>query len=97
MCIRDRYITVSDNGRGMTPDELYQFKRLLCNDSIGYKNIGVRNVARRLQLHFNDRCEFVVDNTLGGGLSITIVLPLDDAQALPESIPVTRNGEEEQA
>ncbi len=91
------YITVSDNGRGMTPDELYQFKRLLCNDSVGYKNIGVRNVARRLQLHFNDRCEFVVDNTLGGGLSITIVLPLDDAQALPESIPVTPNGEEAEA
>ncbi len=78
------YITVSDNGRGMTPDELYQFKRLLCNDSIGYKNIGVRNVARRLQLHFNDRCEFVVDNTLGGGLSITIVLPLDDFQGIEE-------------
>lgn len=75
------YITVSDNGRGMTPDELYQFKRLLSNDSIGYKNIGVRNVARRLQLHFNDRCEFLVDNTLGGGLSITIVLPLDEATA----------------
>lgn len=79
------YITVSDNGRGMTPDELYQFKRLLCNDSIGYKNIGVRNVARRLQLHFNDRCEFVVDNTLGGGLSITIVLPLDDEAVLLNS------------
>jgi len=91
------YITVSDNGRGMTPDELYQFKRLLCNDSVGYKNIGVRNVARRLQLHFNDRCEFVVDNTLGGGLSITIVLPLDDAQALPESIPVNPNTEEAEA
>ena len=78
------YITVSDNGRGMTPDELYQFKRLLRNDSIGYKNIGVRNVARRLQLHFNDRCEFLVDNTLGGGLSITIVLPLDEAAALSD-------------
>ena len=79
------YITVSDNGRGMTPDELYQFKRLLSNDYIGYKNIGVRNVARRLQLHFNDRCEFVVDNTLGGGLSITIVLPLDDEAVLLNS------------
>ena len=78
------YISVSDNGRGMTPDELYQFKRLLSNDSIGYKNIGVRNVARRLQLHFSDRCEFVVDNTLGGGLSITIVLPLDEKQAIAQ-------------
>ncbi len=88
------YITVSDNGRGMTPDELFQFKRLLCNDSIGYKNIGVRNVARRLQLHFNDRCEFVVDNTLGGGLSITIVLPLDEG-ALPEdiTIPISEEGQ----
>ena len=91
------YITVSDNGRGMTPDELYQFKRLLSNDSIGYKNIGVRNVARRLQLHFNDRCEFAVDNTLGGGLSITIVLPIDDTQALPEGIPVPPSTGEEDA
>ncbi len=75
-------ITVSDNGRGMTPDELYQFKRLLRNDTIGYKNIGVRNVARRLQLHFGERCAFTVDNRLGGGVSVTISLPLDDEAAL---------------
>ncbi len=86
------YITVSDNGRGMTPEELYHFKQLLRNDSIGYKNIGVRNVARRLQLHFNDHCEFVVDNTLDGGFSFTIVLPLDEA-SLPEGI-VTLSDEE---
>jgi two-component system sensor histidine kinase YesM len=88
------YLTVSDNGRGMTPDELYQFKRLLSNDSIGYKNIGVRNVARRLQLHFNGRCEFVVNNTLGGGLSITIVLPLDDeAMMLNNGVCSTQDDE----
>ena len=41
------------------------------------------------------RCEFVVDNTLGGGLSITIVLPIDEG-ALPNDIAIPVN-EEDQA
>jgi two-component system sensor histidine kinase YesM len=76
-------IQVQDNGRGMTPDELYQYPRLLKNDTTGYKNIGVRNVARRLQLHFNDRCEFIVENKLNVGVSITVIIPAEARE--PES------------
>jgi sensor histidine kinase YesM len=67
----------------MTPDELYQYQRLLKNDTTGYKNIGVRNVARRLQLHFNDRCEFIVENKLNVGVSITVIIPAEARE--PES------------
>jgi len=73
-------IEVGDNGKGMTPDELYQYKRLLRNDPSNYENIGVRNVARRLQLHFNDTCEFFVNNRLGAGVTITIAIPVQDGE-----------------
>jgi len=71
-------IEVGDNGKGMTPDELYQYKRLLRNDPSNYENIGVRNVARRLQLHFNDACEFFVSNRFGAGVTVTIAIPVED-------------------
>jgi two-component system sensor histidine kinase YesM len=74
-------IQVQDNGRGMTPDELYQYRRLLKNDTTSYKNIGVRNVARRLQLHFNDRCEFIVENKYNVGVSITVIIPAETPEA----------------
>ena len=76
-------IQVQDNGRGMTPDELYQYQRLLKNDATSYKNIGVRNVARRLQLHFNDHCEFIVENKLNVGVSITVVIPVEACEPGP--------------
>ena len=42
--------------------------------------IGVRNVARRLQLHFGGRCGFDVSSRPGDGLSITIRIPVQEEQ-----------------
>ena len=69
-------ITVSDNGAGMTEEQLKICQQLLSGNSDGHKNIGIRNVARRLQLHFEEQCEFTVSSTIGQGTTISLKLPI---------------------
>ncbi len=40
----------------------------------------MRNIARRLQLHFNGKCEFLVQNKLGAGVTVTLVIPAEDRE-----------------
>ena len=76
----DIQILVKDNGCGMDEAQLTFYRRLLRNDLSGQTNIGVRNVARRLQLHFEGRCGFDVSSRPGDGLSITIRIPVQEEQ-----------------
>ena len=76
----DIQILVKDNGCGMDEAQLTFYRRLLRNDPSGQTNIGVRNVARRLQLHFGGRCGFDVSSRPGDGLSITIRIPVQEEQ-----------------
>ena len=76
----DIQILVKDNGCGMDEAQLTFYRRLLRNDLSGQTNIGVRNVARRLQLHFGGRCGFNVSSRPGDGLSITIRIPAQEEQ-----------------
>ena len=69
-------IDVIDNGAGMTEEQLKVCRQLLSGNSDGYKNIGIRNVARRLQLHFDEQCEFTVSSTVGQGTTISLQLPI---------------------
>lgn len=68
-------ITVEDNGSGMTQEKLKDCRRLLRSNLEGQKNIGIRNVARRLQLHFEEQCEFKVESSEGKGTSVSLLLP----------------------
>lgn len=68
------HIQVADDGRGMSSQELDDYKKLFVGSG-AVTCIGVRNVARRLQLHYNNRCSFLVDSTAAGGLSVTMVIP----------------------
>lgn len=69
-------ITVSDNGAGMTEEKLEICRQLLNGTSREQENIGTRNVARRLQLHFNEQCEFKVTSKVGEGTAISLQLPI---------------------
>ena len=69
-------ITVSDNGAGMTEEKLEACRQLLNGTSKEQENIGTRNVARRLQLHFNEQCEFKVTSKAGEGTTISLQLPI---------------------
>lgn len=68
-------ITVRDNGAGMSASQLAQYRRLLQNDPGEQVSIGIKNVARRLQLHFNDHCTFEVESREGEGTAITLSIP----------------------
>lgn len=70
-------ILVKDNGIGMTPEKLAHYKELLSSDGGSYTNIGVHNMVRRLQLHFNELCKFKVESAPGKGLSLKIMIPMD--------------------
>ncbi|MDO4479038.1 MAG: sensor histidine kinase [Lachnospiraceae bacterium] len=69
-------IAVEDNGDGMNEAELAHFRSLLSGDKEGAANIGIYNVARRLRLHFNDRCRFEVESQPGMGTTVALHLPI---------------------
>ena len=76
-CDKDRIcIFVRDNGAGMEAEQVAFLRDLLGNGGRDAKNIGIRNVARRLQLHFDGQCEFRVESTPGYGTSIELRLPI---------------------
>lgn len=71
----DICITVRDNGAGMSQEQLEKYRRLLQNDDEEHGSIGIKNVARRLQLHFNGQCRFRVDSRTDEGTEITLIVP----------------------
>lgn len=77
-------ITVSDSGAGMNEERLQAYRQLLSGKQEAQNNIGIRNVARRLQLHFNEQCEFHVESTPGDGTSVSLLLPVIEKGEDPE-------------
>lgn len=67
--------TVSDNGCGMTRQQLEQ---LLLADSKGY---GVQNVDRRVQLRYGQEYGLSYTSAPGEGTTVQLVFPLDSAEA----------------
>ncbi len=74
----DEYIciTVSDNGIGMDGEKLARYRRLLAGTEEERHGIGIRNVARRLQLHFEGACEFSVESAVDTGTSLCLRIPV---------------------
>lgn len=70
-------ISVHDNGKGMDDEQLARFRELLKSDSSDHTSIGVHNVVRRLQLHFNDNCSFHVTSKLYEGMCLSIEIPVE--------------------
>lgn len=77
-CLTDNRIciSVSDNGAGMTEEKLEACRRLLSGSAAESDSIGTRNVARRLQLHFDEQCRFYVTSKAGEGTTISLQLPI---------------------
>lgn len=69
-------IMVMDDGAGMSAERLESYRELLRDCPAGGNHIGIRNVARRLQLHFSDRCEFSVESAPGKGTTLFLMLPI---------------------
>lgn len=74
---KDRVIlTVSDNGKGIKPEE---FDAMLNNSSnLSNQGTGVRNVHGRIQLYFGEQYGLQCSNIEGRGTKISVILPLID-------------------
>lgn len=67
-------ITVLDDGIGMDEEALNRLMLARENDD-SYTNIGVRNVDRRIRLHYGDKYGLKLESTYGEGTRITIIIP----------------------
>lgn len=74
------HITVEDNGRGMTGEELFALRLSLeqTMNETEDKSIGLVNVHRRIRLFYGEDYGICVDSTSGEGTQIEILLPLRD-------------------
>ncbi len=69
-------LSVSDNGRGFSDEELRELNRALPHEDNG-RHVGLHNVIRRLQLLYGE--EAAVAFTCRGGACVELFIPLGDA------------------
>ncbi|MGG1550546.1 histidine kinase [Paenibacillus ferrarius] len=72
-------ISVEDNGKGMTAEDMARWQDWLNDKGQPTEITGVLNVHRRLRLKFGDLAGVRIEARPGGGLIVSIVLPLPAA------------------
>ncbi len=77
-------LTVSDNGRGMSREELdYLVKRIENkeeNSGLSRQGLGVKNVHERIRLYFGSNYGLDISSTPGDGTVIKVRLPLGEKE-----------------
>ena len=72
------YLTVSDNGAGMEPEELEQLRSEIsrpCNET--EKGFGLANVNERIQTYFGTEARMEIESQKGRGTTVRIVIPVN--------------------
>lgn len=73
------YLTVKDNGKGATSEELRAIQKELFEgireDGMRREAIGLKNIYDRLQIYYSNQVEMSVNSNEGGGFTVTIVMP----------------------
>ncbi|SEU20923.1 two-component system, sensor histidine kinase YesM [Paenibacillus sp. NFR01] len=77
-------ITVSDNGKGMDPEQLKALLASIHDEVSSGQNIGIRNVFRRLELNYADQVRFDVASAPNQGTVVTFGIPLRLLERIPE-------------
>lgn len=67
-------LEVVDNGAGMTPEQLAQVRRQLSGEE--HANVGIRNVLKRVRLHFGDAYGLEVTSEKAVGTCVRLTLPV---------------------
>ena len=74
--------TVSDNGIGMTPEELQDVRKsiqeAMTDESAppaAERSIGLKNIARRLHLFYGSQSSIQLSSIVNEGTTVTVVLP----------------------
>ncbi|WP_379155654.1 sensor histidine kinase [Paenibacillus sp. sgz5001063] len=73
----DLFISVTDNGKGMDEDKLKWIECHLHSEQDSGKNIGLRNVYKRLMMYYDSRSTFTIQSTEYEQTAITIQIPID--------------------
>lgn len=77
-------ITVQDNGKGMSQQEIDQLMSGIGVEKSDHTSIGVVNVLNRLKLNYKERCELTIESEPGSYtrtcICIPIVVPETDVQ-----------------
>lgn len=69
-------IEIADNGIGIGEEELKNLRKSIAErDKLSAEHIGVRNVAQRFQLLFQDEQEMILESVFGEGTCIRIFFP----------------------
>lgn len=70
---KDNYLYVTDNGDGMSQEELQKLQEQLKTSAVlGSRHIGMRNVDQRLKLVFGEECGLSLSRAEEGGLCVTV-------------------------
>ena len=74
--VEDVYITIEDNGCGMSKEKIEEVNKLLNDfDNLDRTHIGICNVNQRIKLKYGDEYGVSFDSELGKGTRVTIVFP----------------------
>jgi sensor histidine kinase YesM len=71
---------ISDNGRGMSEDELAAFSEKLCadnNEASGYENIALLNIRNRLFHYYGNKGQLAIRANHCGGVCVEIIIPAE--------------------
>jgi len=79
--------SVTDNGTGMTPEEVEKLKGKINNESIEekvpvngkqikYKGIGLKNINERIKLYFGDKYGLSIESEKDIGTKVSVTVPI---------------------
>lgn len=84
------YLTVADNGFGMTPEKLSELQNKIEQNKAekyrGFNGIGVINIILRLKLVYGEQFRYRIDSEVGAGTSTTLMIPKRRVENEKESI-----------
>nr|WP_275984067.1 sensor histidine kinase [Paenibacillus hamazuiensis] len=89
-------LTVRDDGRGMTEDELARLRKslvvptLAASDRPDGHGVALRNICQRLTLLYGEAGELHVDASPGAGTAFTITIPLHELEETPDDTHTAR-------
>lgn len=69
------HVQVEDNGKGMDEERLNEIRRLMNGSLDSDENVGMRNVYKRLRLHYGERVDFYIDSRPNEGTRIGFRIP----------------------
>lgn len=69
------HVQVEDNGKGMDEDRVNDIRRLMNESLNSDENVGMRNVYKRLRLHYGERVDFYIDSRPNEGARIGFRIP----------------------